>query len=533
MPTEEPALAFKLKVINKAEVTKNKNVNAIIDAFPKVNDISDSSTNLQGRSTYIEAYDFYVDDETVNYVTYGSYDSYTFAIHRSQDNGLVENLVLSKQVDGSYKASITSYNLSEAEKQAIKAGNTPLDIAQKTSVSSMMSRESVGEPCYEAQSITIISPSDFSASHTINIQAEVPCPTDDSNDGFWDDDGDTSGGGGGGVGGNPDTGSDPFGGLLGGGNGIGDGTGNPNQTDPNDPDTTDPDDTQDCLELDAEGNCMDDATAILITENNSTGADDPCFQLKRLTSPPAYSETNPYTQSSSPYNTNGKNTKPRLALINIDNELSSNWEHGFGFYNRGNYPKHGPYAQHIPSKNQKNVIFPQQPYQYGTVHTHPINDVAIPMFSAEDLYSLLSVRNYYTNNSLQEYNTAGDNLFVTALVVKQNGVTHTYAIKIEDISKLQSLQALWDDSKDSNNDGIDEWKDFSDKIDGMYSEGADNINSEGAVYQKIFLEIVRDLDLGIGLYEMEATGDQPPLPLEKWKKLTLNTNNQVAATPCN
>ncbi|RED44433.1 hypothetical protein DFQ10_103117 [Winogradskyella eximia] len=35
VPSEEPALAFKLKVINYAEVTKNKNVNAIIDAFPK------------------------------------------------------------------------------------------------------------------------------------------------------------------------------------------------------------------------------------------------------------------------------------------------------------------------------------------------------------------------------------------------------------------------------------------------------------------------------------------------------------------
>jgi len=48
-----------------------------------------NNTNLQARGTYIEEYDFYVDDETAYHITYGNYESYTFAINRDQDNILI------------------------------------------------------------------------------------------------------------------------------------------------------------------------------------------------------------------------------------------------------------------------------------------------------------------------------------------------------------------------------------------------------------------------------------------------------------
>jgi hypothetical protein len=60
--------------------------------------------------------DFTINTEQGLYLQYANLHSFTFPIHREVDNGKLENLVLSYQTDGSYKAKILIYNLTPQEK---------------------------------------------------------------------------------------------------------------------------------------------------------------------------------------------------------------------------------------------------------------------------------------------------------------------------------------------------------------------------------------------------------------------------------
>ncbi|WP_220352448.1 hypothetical protein [Winogradskyella eximia] len=393
-------------------------------------------------------------------------------------------MVLSKQVDGSYKASVVSYNLTDSEKQAIKAGNTPIDIAQKTFVSSMMSRESVGEPCYEAQTITIISPRDISASHTINIQAEVPCPTDDSDDGFWDDDGDTSGGGGA----NPGTGSDPFGGLLGGGNGIGDGTGNPNQTDPDDPDTTDPDGTQDCLELDAEGNCMDDATAILVPNETKD-----CEELRK----------------------NSENTTFKQRMQVLADAIPGDIEKAFGIYN-GTYfnpPVSNPACGPIVDGDENHSgIVNSHPVLKAYAHNHLKNASGtrkhIGTFSPKDITNF---NNIFTDSNSDDSPSPLLQHEMAYYLVCDEG---NYVMKVKDGTKLLDFTILM------GSDG------FAKEVKDYYRKNKIKHGKPKKDQNLGFLKFMKEYNIGIDLYEADAN-------FENWKKLELNEDeNDINKTDC-
>ena len=175
-----------------------------------------------------------------------------------------------------------------------------------------------------------------------------------------------------------------------------------------------------------------------------------CQELNKLTSPPAYNSPNPFLDANHPDNADGLNTNTRLAIINAGQELDNDVEHGFGLYNQGNFPEHGPYANHVPASNGTHSInFPAKPHQFGTVHTHPANSTLrswVPMFSLEDIYVVLTMRNLYTSVDLYSNNNPnGDALFTSILVVKQQGVVQTYAIKIDNVNKLQNLENVKND----------------------------------------------------------------------------------------
>ncbi|RKE99026.1 hypothetical protein [Ichthyenterobacterium magnum] len=206
-------------------------------------------------------------------------------------------------------------------------------------------------------------------------------------------------------------------------------------------------------------------------------------------------------------------------------DLDGNWEYGFGFYNRGNYPEYGAYAHHFPAVENQHVYFPLHPFQFGTVHIHPDNGKAIPMFSHDDLYSVLKIRDVYTANTfLNNNNLNGDALFVSVLVVIQNDIKHTYAIKIDDISKLRSLEALKANEED--------WIDFGNEMSEAYAgDDGDGTNGSAYEYQVALLKFIEDNDLGVSLYEMNQTNPGPNVA-ETWDKLTLS-NTTVIKTPCN
>jgi len=53
-----------------------------------------------------------------------SYDSYTFTIEREESNPFLDNLILSKQEDGSYRAMLLTYHTSLEQKEALTRGET-------------------------------------------------------------------------------------------------------------------------------------------------------------------------------------------------------------------------------------------------------------------------------------------------------------------------------------------------------------------------------------------------------------------------
>ena len=69
------------------------------------------------QNTYTGETTFTINRDVANYMEYGAYHSYTFPVSRSVDNGLLENLLLSLQNDGTYKSILIAYDVTEIEKK--------------------------------------------------------------------------------------------------------------------------------------------------------------------------------------------------------------------------------------------------------------------------------------------------------------------------------------------------------------------------------------------------------------------------------
>ena len=113
---------FKITKINQSKIKENK---AVMKKIQNINSNKNKTeNNTQNRIVYSDEYDFYINTDNATYIENQdkSYHSYTFPIFRNEDNGLLENLLLSLQIDGSYKAFIVSYDLSEQEKEDLNNG---------------------------------------------------------------------------------------------------------------------------------------------------------------------------------------------------------------------------------------------------------------------------------------------------------------------------------------------------------------------------------------------------------------------------
>ncbi|MDX1318362.1 MAG: hypothetical protein R3262_12465, partial [Xanthomarina gelatinilytica] len=144
-----------------------------------------------------------------------------------------------------------------------------------------------------------------------------------------------------------------------------------------------------------------------------------------------------------------------------------------------------------------------------------------PMFSHGDIKDLLEFTESYDNPN----NPPNSSLFVHMLVSYQG----TYAIKINDLTKLQQLNAIWDDK--------DQKDDFELYLDIAYRKKTDNFanpNGTDEDYQKIFLKYVNlKYDLGISLFKTKENTNGEPIG---WEELTLidgNTaNSSIVKKPC-
>lgn len=219
-------------------------------------------------------------------------------------------------------------------------------------------------------------------------------------------------------------------------------------------------------------------------------------------------------------------------MTNIDDYLSQNKEYGYGLFNLGDFPTYGPSANFVEPQNNRMVRFKASVFMFGTIHTHPTGltvdgETTVPMFSLEDIYTLLTIRNNYLQGSTfqNQNNPNGDDLFVSLLVVNQGGLTKTYAIKIKNTNQLSALGNLIQNRND--------WKDLIDVFKKKYEDNAENGEGSPNQYQKAFLELVRDNNLGVSLFEMGQQNSGTPGVSENWTELNLNDQGEVVPTPCN
>lgn len=113
---------FTVSRINQSKILENK---AVINKIQSIkSQKKNTQTNAQNKTVYSEELNFYINTDRATYIENleGNYHSYTFPIYRDTDNGLLENLLLSLQQDGTYKAFIVSYDLTEQEKEDLDNG---------------------------------------------------------------------------------------------------------------------------------------------------------------------------------------------------------------------------------------------------------------------------------------------------------------------------------------------------------------------------------------------------------------------------
>src|SRR5690606_11777595 len=114
---------FNVNRIGKPEIEQNPEIASKLAEVVSKNKFN-KGTESQGKTLYAPEHGFFIDTDTATFIENedGSYHSYTFPIYRSTDGEPFENLLLSLQQDGSYKAFIVSYNLTQQEIQALENG---------------------------------------------------------------------------------------------------------------------------------------------------------------------------------------------------------------------------------------------------------------------------------------------------------------------------------------------------------------------------------------------------------------------------
>ena len=94
---------FKVHKIFSDEISKNKSITNTLKSFEQ--ELTKNRQSSQNKEVYSSEFDFTIETDYATYIENedGSYHSYTFPIIRTEDNGLLENLLLSLKPDGSYK----------------------------------------------------------------------------------------------------------------------------------------------------------------------------------------------------------------------------------------------------------------------------------------------------------------------------------------------------------------------------------------------------------------------------------------------
>lgn len=235
---------FSIKEVAFTEFNTNSR---LLDKISSIERTPKNKTNTASRTNSPdEAYDINTNHAIYIENSDGTHHTYTFAVNSQDESPELENIVLSLQEDGSYKAYLTKYNLTEQELADLDNG-LELNVSEEST--------SITEVSYDQVNFMSRMGCSF---ELVTIEVEHACTID----GCWDPQYTTieyinvwvevcSGGGGGGSGDGSGTGT----GSGGGGGGTGSGGGGSVPTKPvgiqNEEDPCNP-----APEGDINGNCM-------------------------------------------------------------------------------------------------------------------------------------------------------------------------------------------------------------------------------------------------------------------------------------
>ena len=364
-----------------------------------------------------------------------------------EDNGLVENLLLSLQIDGTYKAYLVTYDLTEDEKLQIQ-NNENIDLSDKTTFTTLQDQEwasslfaRIGDNGICHEWITITPRCTFGGEHSAEDRETG------NNGGFqcaanfvaepYTISSFTECGNGGGGSFNPtaptgplyDDYGNPYSNLGGGNNGGSTGT-NPDPDDNNnDGNSNDGSQSEndDCLQADANGNCPGDLTTVIIRGNDDNEPD--CEEQKQRLLNLVNNQT---------INSHINSLKDGIFSDSVNNYK----EDGVRFAKTGI----NQYTPRYPNERLNNGLDYTPDYQSNetvSIHIHQQKywDIAIspnPFFNApvpsdRDIIELLENVKYINNTNS---NLASD---VTQIVMTEAGV---FALVIDTQSAINTLTAL-------------------------------------------------------------------------------------------
>lgn len=497
------------------------------------------NSNILGRENTTNYFE--VDSTSITHITYNeNYESYTFFVTSNDDAHLVQNILISNNPNGITDVYLINYTL-DTSINNVNTDEINQHILEK-SVTKILEPEinyqGRTEMCLSVTTYTELLCDDSSGRtirdngqlgngcssnwRQITVTSVSLMPCGGPSGGYGSNSGTSGDGGAGSDGGST---SNP-----GGTGGTGGTTGGGNQ-EPNDPDNNNSDPQEPCIAFDSNGNCITALTDPNVQESNNDKKN--CIELNKLSQPSNQQYPNQYIA--------GDNKSIRDALLNMDNEIVPGWENGYGLMNIGDFRQppngHGPTAVDVPPQSYGSVKFKKSVQLFGTIHTHPNDGITNPMFSAGDIFSLSVIKNNYISPFLNQYNPNGDALFVSILAVKINGEVKTYALKIDNSAKFQTLVNIISNKTKK--------KKFERKLKGVYDDMRKGLNPDLSEqeYEKVFLKFITNFggqgyDLGLSLFKMETANIINdfgiPTTQIKWKKLKLTENgNSVEATePC-
>ncbi|WP_179317950.1 hypothetical protein [Winogradskyella undariae] len=517
VPVLSNSTKFKLQRIANPPVSQNKELSEKLSLFKSKSNHND--LDYLAREVYNAELDFTIDTDISNYIEYGEYHSYTFPIKRTEDNGLVENLLLSLQIDGTYKAYLVTYDLTEDEKLQIQ-NNENIDLSDKTTFSTLQDQEwasslfaRIGDNGICHEWITITPRCTFGGEHSAedretgnnggfqcaaNFVAEpytissfTECPEN----------------GGGGIlnfdtpYGNP---GDPifndYGVITG---YVGDNSGTTGIIDPEDSNNVD-DNTQgentDCLQPDANGNCSGDIIVPLVVDLNKKKE---CKKIKDFLDKP-------------------ENALFKEKLLDLAKPEALNL----------------PDEQFIGKRDNETAIYEvggQTSLQgNANIDTNPTNNYAAHGHNHANAiggtYSVFSFGDLRTLSEVLHNGKLNSGTFVSFLATKKGTY---YVLTINDSAKLLDFFFYWNND---NVSGADAMKAFTSKnhaydIQKKYYKNDDaliqpnsNIN-ENELMLSHFLNFLKESDLGVTLFESNANFDS-------FTKVILKNNEPHRETPC-